>query len=58
MIEIRDNGRGFLPDHPAGVGTQTMEERAVELNGQLLIEALPGGGTLVQATLPLEAGHE
>lgn len=57
VLEVRDNGRGLSPNQSSGVGTQAMEERAVELNGQFRREALPGGGTLVRAQLPLEAGH-
>lgn len=54
IVEIRDNGRGLPPDHPAGVGLQSMRERAAELNGTCVIESVAEGGTRVQARLPLE----
>jgi signal transduction histidine kinase len=57
-LEVRDDGRG-LPDSRAGetgragVGLTTMRERAAELGGRLVVEALPEGGTRVRAELPL-----
>jgi signal transduction histidine kinase len=57
-LEVRDDGRG-IPDSQenssvrAGVGLTSMRERASELGGSLLVEALPGGGTRVRARLPL-----
>jgi signal transduction histidine kinase len=53
-IEVCDNGRGLPQNHPSGVGLQAMRERTTELNGQFLLESLPGGGTRVQASLPRE----
>jgi signal transduction histidine kinase len=58
MIEVRDNGCGISEKSASGVGLQAMHERAAELNGHHLIEALPEGGTLVQAKLPLEIDRE
>jgi signal transduction histidine kinase len=52
-LEIRDNGQGVPRDYRPGVGLQAMEERAAELNGQITLQSLPGGGTLVQVRLPL-----
>lgn len=57
-VEIRDNGRGLSQDYTSGIGLQAMKERTTELNGQFLIESLPGGGTLVRARLPLEVDDE
>jgi signal transduction histidine kinase len=57
-LEVRDDGRG-LPDSRAGetgragVGMTTMRERAAELGGRLVVEALPEGGTCARAELPL-----
>jgi signal transduction histidine kinase len=57
-LEVRDDGRG-LPEARAGeagragVGLTTMRERAAELGGRLVVEALPEGGTCVRAELPL-----
>jgi signal transduction histidine kinase len=54
FVEIRDNGRGLPRLNNPGVGLQAMEERATELNGQIVLQSLPGAGTLVRARLPLE----
>ena len=57
-LEVRDDGRG-MPDPRencsvhAGVGLMSMRERASELGGSLLVEAMPEGGTRVRAELPL-----
>src|SRR5829696_474114 len=51
-LEVEDDGRGVGKDHKAGVGTQSMRERAEELGGRCTIEALPLRGTLVSAQLP------
>jgi signal transduction histidine kinase len=57
-LEVRDDGWG-LPEARAGetgragVGLTTMRERAAELGGRLVVEALPEGGTCVRAELPL-----
>jgi signal transduction histidine kinase len=57
-LEVRDDGRG-LPEARAretgraGVGLTSMRERAAELGGRLVVEALPAGGTCVRAELPL-----
>lgn len=56
IVTVRDNGKGLREAQQSGVGLQAMRERAGELNGQCVIQALPAGGTLVQAGLPLEAG--
>jgi signal transduction histidine kinase len=59
VIEISDNGRGFSPETPRGIGLRSMYERAEELGGSCTIEALPEKGTLVVARLPLtEDGNE
>jgi signal transduction histidine kinase len=58
QLEVRDDGRG-LPEARAGgtrrvgVGLTTMRERAAELGGRLVVEALPEGGACVRAGLPL-----
>jgi two-component system, NarL family, sensor kinase len=52
-LEVQDNGRGLPPNGRAGVGLQSMKERAAELNGRCVVESLPGGGTRVTAELPL-----
>ncbi len=53
-LVVSDNGRG-LPAHPrAGVGLTSMRERAAEVGGTLLHQPVPGGGTAVVLTIPLE----
>jgi signal transduction histidine kinase len=54
IIEIWDNGQGLSPEHQSGVGLQSMQERAAELNGRCIIKSNPEGGTQVKAWLPLE----
>jgi signal transduction histidine kinase len=58
-IEIRDNGRGAKDKRKAnptgGIGLHSMRERAEELGGYCLFEAMPSGGTKVVAMLPIEA---
>ena len=54
FVEVEDNGRGLSPEAHSGVGLQAMTERAAELNGRTILDALPKGGTLVQTRLPLE----
>jgi signal transduction histidine kinase len=55
-LEIVDNGRGLPSQYNAGVGILSMRERAAELGGWCSVEPLPGGGTIVQALLPVEDG--
>src|SRR5579885_2224104 len=51
-LEVRDDGCGISPHRQAGVGLRSMQERAVEVGGHCVVEALPGRGTRVQADLP------
>ncbi|WP_420631359.1 GAF domain-containing sensor histidine kinase [Candidatus Leptofilum sp.] len=53
-VTIQDDGQGLSPKYQAGVGLNSMRERAEELNGRCMIQSLPEGGTQVQAQLPLE----
>jgi signal transduction histidine kinase len=52
-LEIEDDGRGLPAARRAGVGFQSMRERAEELGESCEIESVPGGGTRVRARLPL-----
>ena len=52
-LEVADDGRGVPAEHRAGVGVQSMRERAEEVGGAFSLEAAPGGGTRVRARLPL-----
>ena len=53
VLEIADNGRGFSANSHAGVGLASMRERANELGGEFAVEAIPTGGTIVRAKLPI-----
>lgn len=57
-VEIEDDGVGLPAEPRAGVGLQSMRDRALELDGELRVEAVSGGGTRIVAEIPLvEAGH-
>ena len=53
-LQISDSGIGFDPRHvrPAGLGLASMRERVAVLNGQLVINAVPGGGTQIAVHIP------
>ena len=52
-LAVEDDGTGVAPDAVRGVGLRSMRERAAELGGATRILAAPGGGTLIEADLPL-----
>jgi signal transduction histidine kinase len=52
-LEIRDDGRGVLAPRPDGVGLTSMRERAQEISGTFTVDARPGEGTTISATLPI-----
>jgi signal transduction histidine kinase len=52
-VEIVDDGQGVSAQARPGVGIGSMRERAAELGGVCVIEALPAGGTRVLARLPV-----
>jgi signal transduction histidine kinase len=56
-VTIRDDGVGFSPaDSEAhhGLGLRLMSERATEVGGVLRIDSLPGRGTTVEVSLPVD----
>ncbi|WP_406221792.1 ATP-binding protein [Streptomyces canus] len=53
VLTVEDNGCDIPPRHRAGVGLRSMGERAAEVGGRLAITPVPGGGTSVQARMPL-----
>lgn len=56
ILEIADNGRGMSQDQmsaPQSLGLIGMRERAELLGGTVKIESVPGEGTTLRATLPL-----
>jgi signal transduction histidine kinase len=56
VLTVRDDGSGIAPDGPRsnGIGLVSMRERATALGGQLRIASIPGRGTTIEVTLPLE----
>jgi signal transduction histidine kinase len=55
-VSIRDNGAGFDQRSVAhnGLGVRSMEERAHMLGGAFKVHSRPGGGTQVEAWVPVE----
>jgi signal transduction histidine kinase len=52
-LVVRDYGKGFASDsRPAGLGTQTMRQRAQELGGRLTVQNAPDGGVEVRCIAP------
>jgi signal transduction histidine kinase len=49
---VRDDGQGFTPGM-GGIGFQSMNERAIALNGQWSIISEPGAGCLITVKIPL-----
>ncbi|MGP4093251.1 sensor histidine kinase [Nonomuraea sp. KM90] len=52
-VTVTDDGAGIPPDARAGVGLASMRERAAELGGTCVVGEAEGGGTVVEAELPL-----
>ncbi len=49
---IVDDGHGFAPDAPQGVGLQSMRERVRTLGGTLTIDSAPQAGTRLSVQVP------
>jgi len=54
-LVIEDDGEGFAPEAPRGLGLIVMRERAQSVGGQLQIESSPGAGTRIELLLPYHA---
>lgn len=61
-LTVADDGCGFIPEErdpaPASgehLGLLTMRERAARLRGRLALISRPGGGTTIEAAVPLPA---
>ncbi|WP_433376683.1 histidine kinase [Streptosporangium sp. CA-115845] len=57
VVRVQDDGHGLPAGPRSGVGLLSMRERAAELGGTCVIGAAPGGGTVVEAVLPIAADH-
>jgi len=59
---VQDNGDGVSPDVEGrldrGHGLAGMKNRAKQLQGQCLVESLPGYGTVIRLTVPLDRAVE
>jgi two-component system sensor histidine kinase DegS len=56
-VAVTDHGRGFDPAAAAGaadrLGLRSMRERAELFGGSLTLRSTPGGGTVVEASVPV-----
>jgi signal transduction histidine kinase len=52
LLEIRDDGQGFVPELEKGVGLLGMEERVKHLHGFFQVDSRPGEGTSIRVELP------
>jgi signal transduction histidine kinase len=57
-LEVEDDGRGIRENAKAGVGMNSMRERAEELGGRCTIGLSARGGTLVRALLPCRTADD
>lgn len=57
-LQVADDGDGFDPDGPRGLGLIVMRERAQTAGGTLRIDSSPGAGTRVSLLLPYPPAGE
>jgi signal transduction histidine kinase len=55
-VEVRDDGAGFIPARSNG-GLRNMSDRVEAVGGRLIIDASPGHGTRIIASVPLPAAQ-
>jgi signal transduction histidine kinase len=53
LVAVSDDGTGFGPETPPGVGLRSMRERAEVIGGELEIESEEERGTSVRLRVPL-----
>jgi signal transduction histidine kinase len=46
VLSIRDQGKGFLPDTPSGMGLPSMKHRSLLIQAKLIIESCANGTTV------------
>ena len=56
-LEVQDDGKGLPMKRRAGVGLNSMRERAEELGGRLTVTSVPTGGTQLSARLPCRVSN-
>ncbi len=54
IMAIADTGKGFGSGNPTGNGLKNMETRAVQINGELLVNSVINSGTTVYCKIPLQ----
>jgi PAS domain S-box-containing protein len=59
-LHVIDSGAGFDPlaSRSSGIGLLTMRERVELVGGTLAVQTSPGGGTMIEATVPALHPHE
>lgn len=61
-LKVQDYGRGFDPHHVqvqgTGLGLFGMRERTTLIGGELQIDSVPGRGTLIHITIPVDESGE
>lgn len=57
VVRVQDDGHGLPAVPRSGIGLLSMRERAAELGGTCMIGTAPGGGTVVEAVLPISAAQ-
>jgi signal transduction histidine kinase len=53
ILEVADDGNGFAPGAPEGLGFASMRGRAEAAGGTLTIRSAPGAGTTIRLAVPL-----
>jgi len=53
ILEVADDGSGFAPGAPGGLGFASMHGRAASAGGRLTIRSAPGAGTTIKLAVPL-----
>ncbi|HJS19743.1 MAG TPA: GAF domain-containing sensor histidine kinase, partial [Anaerolineales bacterium] len=56
-LQVEDDGKGLSMKRRAGVGLNSMRERAEELGGTLTVTSVPTGGTHLTARLPCRVNN-
>jgi signal transduction histidine kinase len=53
VVEVRDDGRGFDPAAPRGLGLSGLADRMSVVHGTFAVASEPGLGTTLRAEIPL-----
>jgi signal transduction histidine kinase len=53
VVEVRDDGRGFDPAAPRGLGLSGLADRMSVVHGALAVTSAPGAGTTLRGEIPL-----